>query len=75
MLSKFYRLRTTKKLVRATAELSTKVLKTTSEYIELELAKSAHNYHPIPKVLNKGLGCYVWDVEGKVLILLLEQEK
>ena len=33
--------------------------------IDLELKKSAHNYHPIPVVLTKGLGCNVWDVDGK----------
>jgi len=33
--------------------------------IDLELKKSAHNYHPIPVVLTKGYGCHVWDVEGK----------
>jgi ornithine--oxo-acid transaminase len=37
----------------------------TSQYIELEEAKSAHNYHPIPKVLSRGDKCHVWDVEGK----------
>ena len=25
----------------------------------------AHNYHPIPVVLDRGEGVYVWDVEGK----------
>ena len=25
----------------------------------------AHNYHPLPVVLHKGKGIYVWDVEGK----------
>lgn len=38
----------------------------TDQFIELESAKSAHNYHPIPKVLNRGDKCHVWDVEGKV---------
>lgn len=33
--------------------------------IALEEAKSAHNYHPIPVVLNRGLGVNVWDVDGK----------
>jgi ornithine--oxo-acid transaminase len=37
----------------------------TSNAIELELQKSAHNYHPIPVVLTRGLGVNVWDVEGK----------
>jgi 4-aminobutyrate aminotransferase-like enzyme len=38
----------------------------TSKMIDLELAKSAHNYHPIPVVLAKGSGVNVWDVDGKV---------
>lgn len=34
-------------------------------YLELEEQYSAHNYHPIPVVLNRGEGVYVWDVDGK----------
>ena len=33
--------------------------------MELEDNYGAHNYHPIPVVLEKGEGVYVWDVEGK----------
>ncbi len=33
--------------------------------IELENRYGAHNYHPLPVVLSKGEGVYVWDVEGK----------
>lgn len=33
--------------------------------IELEDKYGAHNYHPLPVVLNRGEGVYVWDVEGK----------
>ena len=33
--------------------------------ITLEDKHGAHNYHPLPVVLNKGEGVYVWDVEGK----------
>ncbi|NLN25475.1 MAG: ornithine--oxo-acid transaminase [Bacteroidetes bacterium] len=33
--------------------------------IALENNYGAHNYHPLPVVLNKGEGVYVWDVEGK----------
>lgn len=36
-----------------------------SDYIALEHKKSAHNYHPLPVVLQKGEGIHVWDVEGK----------
>ena len=34
-------------------------------YIDLEDQHGAHNYHPIPVVLEKGEGVFVWDVEGK----------
>ena len=37
----------------------------TSYYLSLEDAYGAHNYHPLPVVLEKGEGVYVWDVEGK----------
>lgn len=33
--------------------------------IDLENKYGAHNYHPLPVVLNRGEGVYVWDVEGK----------
>jgi len=33
-------------------------------YIEIENNFGAHNYHPLPVVLNKGKGIYVWDVDG-----------
>ncbi|MCC5922718.1 MAG: ornithine--oxo-acid transaminase [Crocinitomicaceae bacterium] len=33
--------------------------------IEMEDKHGAHNYHPLPVVLAKGEGVYVWDVEGK----------
>ena len=39
---------------------------TNSEYLmRLEAQHGAHNYHPLPVVLAKGLGAKVWDVEGK----------
>jgi len=37
----------------------------TNDYLDLELKYGAHNYHPLPVVLSKGKGIYVWDVEGK----------
>lgn len=40
-------------------------VKSTQYYLELEEKYSAHNYHPIPVVLNRGEGVFVWDVEGK----------
>jgi ornithine--oxo-acid transaminase len=41
------------------------VLTKTQYYLELEEKYSAHNYHPLPVVLEKGEGVFVWDVEGK----------
>ncbi|MBQ4804498.1 ornithine--oxo-acid transaminase [Aquimarina sp. MMG015] len=38
---------------------------TSQQAIDLENKYGAHNYHPLPVVLNKGEGVYVWDVEGK----------
>lgn len=35
------------------------------ELIELEEKYGAHNYHPLPVVLERGEGVFVWDVEGK----------
>ena len=35
------------------------------ELIEMELKYGAHNYHPLPVVLKKGEGVYVWDCEDK----------
>jgi ornithine--oxo-acid transaminase len=37
----------------------------TQQYIDLEDKFGAHNYHPIPAVLSKGEGVFVWDVDGK----------
>lgn len=38
---------------------------TSEDAIALEDKYGAHNYHPLPVVLAKGEGVYVWDVEGK----------
>lgn len=38
---------------------------TASQLMELENEYGAHNYHPIPVVLDRGVGVYVWDVDGK----------
>lgn len=35
------------------------------DYINRENKYGAHNYHPLPVVLDRGEGVYVWDVEGK----------
>ena len=38
---------------------------TSKNLIDLEYKYGAHNYHPLPVVLKKGSGIYLWDVEGK----------
>ena len=40
-------------------------MKVSQNYIELEGKYGAHNYRPLPVVLTKGEGVFVWDVEGK----------
>lgn len=35
------------------------------DYIELEKEYGAHNYHPLPVVISKAKGVWVWDVDGK----------
>jgi ornithine--oxo-acid transaminase len=44
---------------------TTSVSDKTRYYLELEEKYSAHNYHPIPVVIERGQGLFVWDVEGK----------
>jgi len=36
-----------------------------AKYMAMESKYGAHNYHPLPVVLERGEGAYVWDVEGK----------
>ena len=45
--------------------MSMQVASKSQEYIDLEDKHGAHNYHPLPVVLERGDGVYVWDVEGK----------
>lgn len=46
--------------------MSTAIQEKDSQYfIELENQYGAHNYHPLPVVLEKGEGVFVWDVEGE----------
>jgi len=42
-----------------------KIVSKSDELIELENNFGAHNYHPLPVVLERGEGVYVWDVNGK----------
>jgi ornithine--oxo-acid transaminase len=41
------------------------VLHAPQYYLDLEEKFGAHNYHPLPVVLTRGEGVYLWDVEGK----------
>ena len=45
--------------------LTTTLTDSTQHYIDLEEKYGAHNYHPLPVVLNRGEGVFVWDVDGK----------
>ncbi|MEX0636273.1 MAG: ornithine--oxo-acid transaminase [Ferruginibacter sp.] len=45
--------------------MATTIQHTPDYFIELEEKFGAHNYHPLPVVLKKGKGIYVWDVEDK----------
>jgi ornithine--oxo-acid transaminase len=45
--------------------MTTTLSKPSNYFIELEDQFGAHNYHPIPAVLEKGEGIFLWDVEGK----------
>jgi ornithine--oxo-acid transaminase len=45
--------------------MTTQDLNNTSYYIALEEKFGAHNYHPLPVVIERGQGIYLYDVEGK----------
>ena len=46
-------------------QAATRVVSNTQYYLDLEEKYGAHNYHPLPVVLTKGEGVFVWDVDGK----------
>ncbi len=43
----------------------TETITTSQQAIEQEEQYGAHNYHPLPVVLNRGEGVHLWDVEGR----------
>ena len=43
----------------------------TDDLLKMAEAHSAENYHPLPVVLTRGEGCWVWDVEGKKYLDML----
>ncbi|MGC4128114.1 MAG: ornithine--oxo-acid transaminase [Bergeyella sp.] len=45
--------------------MQTTETKNSQYFISLENQYGAHNYHPLPVVLDRGEGVFVWDVEGK----------
>ena len=45
--------------------IDTDTQRSSQELMEWETQYGAHNYHPLPVVLDRGEGVYVWDVEGK----------
>ena len=45
--------------------MATTTSMTTQDFMKREEQYGAHNYHPLPVVLDKGEGVHVWDVEGK----------
>ena len=45
--------------------MATTTSMTTQDYMKREEQYGAHNYHPLPVVLDKGEGVHVWDVEGR----------
>ncbi len=45
--------------------------RSTADYLQEVDQFSAHNYHPLPVVLAKGDGCWVWDVDGKKYLDML----
>ena len=46
-------------------DMNTNASLSSADLMALEDAHGAHNYHPLPVVLDRGEGVRVWDVEGK----------
>ena len=42
------------------------------DYINREDTYGAHNYHPLPVVLDRGEGPFVWDVDGKDILIFFQ---
>jgi len=43
----------------------------TEQYIEEAEKYGAHNYHPLPVVISRGEGVWVWDIEGRKFLDML----
>ena len=46
-------------------KIKSTMAQSSTSLMALEEKYGAHNYHPLPVVLDKGEGVYVWDVEGR----------
>jgi ornithine--oxo-acid transaminase len=46
-------------------QMTTSLTDTMRHYLDLEEKYGAHNYHPLPVVLTRGKGVFVWDVDNK----------
>lgn len=46
-------------------DITIKISNNTQHYLDLEEKHGAHNYHPLPVVLKKGSGVFLWDVDDK----------
>ena len=46
-------------------DMNAKTQNKTAHFLELEEKYGAHNYHPLPVVLDRGEGIFLWDVDGK----------
>ncbi|SDH09006.1 ornithine--oxo-acid transaminase [Chitinophaga filiformis] len=44
---------------------ASKITEKTQHFLDLEEQYGAHNYHPLPVVLSRGEGVFLWDVDGK----------
>ncbi|MBT8232740.1 MAG: aminotransferase class III-fold pyridoxal phosphate-dependent enzyme, partial [Bacteroidia bacterium] len=45
--------------------MDTQTMLSSQDLMQMEDKYGAHNYHPLPVVLSRGEGVFVWDVEGK----------
>jgi ornithine--oxo-acid transaminase len=64
-LSQRSALRTTGAPLKDLARHVSKISSAQRAFIDMEEAYGAHNYHPLPVVLQRGQGVHVWDVDGK----------
>ena len=54
-------------------EITVQAPHTSEEAMAIENKYGAHNYHPLPVVLNRGKGVHLWDIEGNKYFDFLKQ--